>query len=662
MKIALAQIDCRLGDIERICSRIESQASLAHDQGARVLCVPAPLLGGTAPGTLAESADYIHDVLTALTDLSAHCARLGVVALVPAIVSHEGAPILEIFMLKKGRVIPVRTLLALRRAQAQEELWQPPVFDVDGVRLAVTFDAHRDFEELPQGVDALIYFQMDALNLADESTAAVAAVADGHFREQVARRSLWFACMAPVGGFDDAVFCGGSFVMDDGGRVVACAPCFEEALLVQEISRGVAVPCMEDHELPHFERNEWLWEALRLGLADAVAAQARGRAALVLSGDLPSSLLAALAVDALGPRNVVGLYVARQRIATPAQEAAEEARAARVRELARHLGIRLVERTEPDQGLVLDADGAVTARAGRAAGIERLLLADLAHAEAAVPLSSTTKTHAALAPSMAEGALAGQIAPFGDVYLTALEFLARSRNRAGEVVRAELVSLKAVASTMGDIVAHAVWAERADAAYAGKMASLLAELEPSQIDGVLEAHVDRGLSLDELPLAASAPEACALLLMIVRQGETARRALPMSFSVSARTFEERAWPRGLAWSDLGLRDAERLTLADVAQREIERAESRGAEMGERMRGELMGLISGLLGISPEQLEELGSEEGQRRLGEGIARFESQMREAFEQMAEREGPDAEGGRPGQAGGAPGMRGLPFFSLN
>lgn len=661
MKIALAQIDMRLGDIEGICSRIESQALLAREQDARLLCVPAPLFGGTAPGMLAESAGYVHDLLAALSKLAGHCERLGITALVPAVVSHEDAPILELFMLKKGRVVPVRTLAALRRGRASEELWRPVVFDVDGVRLAVTFDAQRDLEELPQGVDVLVYFQMVPFNLADEATAAVAAVADGHYREQVARRGLWFACMAPVGGFDDAVFTGGSFVMDDSGRVVAAAPCFEEALLVQEISRGVTVPCLEGHELPHYERNEWLWEALRLGLADAVDALGSSRIALVLAGDLPSSLAAALAVDALGPRNVIGLFIARQRIVTPSQEAAEAVRAQRVRDLASHLGIRLVERIEPDATLVLDRDAA--AQLGNSSAFDRLFLADLAREEGAVPVSAITKTHVALAPTMIEGALSGEVAPFGDVYLTALEFLARSRNRAGEVVPRELVSLKAVAMSMSEIVAHAVWSERAEPSYAGKMAELLAGLEPSQIDGVLEAHIDRGLSLDEIPLATSEPEACALLLMLVRRGEPARRALPMAFAVSACSFEVRAWPRGLAWSDLGRKGAEQLTLAAVAQAEIERAESRGAEMNARMRSELMSLISGLLGISPEQLEELGTEEGQRRLGEGIARFESHMQEVFGQMAEDGGYDASDDQTGQIPPhASGMRGFPFFSLN
>ena len=71
---------------------------------------------------------------------------------------------------------------------------------------------------------------------------------------------------------------------------------------------------------------------------------------------MPSSLLAALAVDALGPRNVIGLVLGRNRIFTPAQEEAEAARCAAVRAIAERLHIRTVERDAPDAARVLDRD------------------------------------------------------------------------------------------------------------------------------------------------------------------------------------------------------------------------------------------------------------------------------------------------------------------
>ena len=230
------------------------------------------------------------------------------------------------------------------------------MFDVDGVRIAVIFDLDRELEMLPTGVDLIVYFQFNAFDMTDRETAAVAAVRSGAYRKIASKRSVWFACMAPVGAYDESVYTGGSFVLDDCGRVVAQAPCFEESLLVQEIQRGVMLDALEDHELPEFRSEEWLWQALVLAVRDNARARGTSRAVVALEGDLPSSLLAALAVDALGPRNVIGLVLGRNRIFTPAQEEAEAARCSAVRAIAERLHIRTVERDAPDAARVLDRD------------------------------------------------------------------------------------------------------------------------------------------------------------------------------------------------------------------------------------------------------------------------------------------------------------------
>ena len=79
MKLALAQIDMRLGDIEGICGRIEDQARLAHERGARVLCVPAPLFMGAMPGSLVGAADFEHDMLTGLTGVAERIQELDMI-------------------------------------------------------------------------------------------------------------------------------------------------------------------------------------------------------------------------------------------------------------------------------------------------------------------------------------------------------------------------------------------------------------------------------------------------------------------------------------------------------------------------------------------------------------------------------------------------------
>ena len=259
------------------------------------------------------------------------------------------------------------------------------------------------------------------------------------------------------------------------------------------------------------------------------------------------------------------------------------------------------------------------------------------------------------------GAALADAAPFGDIYLTALEFLARHRNALAPALPAGLVSLAAVEERLSSILAAAVASRPADAAWTGRMAALLAGLEPAQVDGALEAHVDRDRPFEEVPLSARSPEAAAVLLMLVRRGEARRRSLPPAPMVSARPFAERAWPASLAWSDLGRDGEEPERLADLVEEESHRIEELGAEHGQRVRGEILGLLGSLLGLTPEQQAELASEEGQRRMRESAERFESQLRQALssgdDAGEEPEEPFAGQGHPTALPGR-----FPFFSQN
>ena len=153
----------------------------------------------------------------------------------------------------------------------------------------------------------------------------------------------------------------------------------------------------------------------------------------------------------------------------------------------------------------------------------------------------------------------------------------------------------------------------------------------------------------------------SLLLMLVRQGEAARRMLPTAPIVSARSFAERAWPYMLAWSDLGLNGKERMTVDSLARAEVRRFADE--DTSERVRNEMMGVLGELLGISPEQMEELRSEAGQRRLHEGMKKFEGEVQDAIDKMM-----GGQGGSQGSPQGGPmphppvDPRQFPFFSQN
>ena len=319
----------------------------------------------------------------------------------------------------------------------------------------------------------------------------------------------------------------------------------------------------------------------------------------------------------------------RNRIFTPAQEEAETARCSAVRSIAERLHIRTVERDAPDAERVLDRDvsaGDAERLRSRALG---LMLEDTALELGAMALSPLSKTEYALAAPALSGGYQGDFAPFGDVYLSTLEFVARVRNRTSAVVPQELVTLNAVEDCMDRVLAQALSALAGPVDMLDRAAQLLGGLEPGEVDGALESHVDRNRPFDDIPMAAAKPEACSLLLMLVRQGEAARRMLPTAPIVSARSFAERAWPYMLAWSDLGLSGKERMTVDALARAEVNRFADE--DTSERMRGEMMGILGDLLGISPEQMEELRSEDGQRRLHEGMKKFEGEVQDAIDKM-------------------------------
>ena len=105
-----------------------------------------------------------------------------------------------------------------------------------------------------------------------------------------------------VGGNDQLVFDGSSFAMDAQGNVIASAASFREDLVVVDVDQGE-----ESHNHSHCDENDAAYEALVLGCRDYVRKCGFSKVLIGLSGGIDSSLTAAIAVDALGPENVMGL-------------------------------------------------------------------------------------------------------------------------------------------------------------------------------------------------------------------------------------------------------------------------------------------------------------------------------------------------------------------
>lgn len=106
------------------------------------------------------------------------------------------------------------------------------------------------------------------------------------------------------------------------------------------------------------------------------------------------------------------------------------------------------------------------------------MMEDVAQIEHAMPLSALTKTDYALRPRVGARANMATLAPFGDVYLTSLEWLARARNRISAVLPEELLGLNAVAGDMATVLRDAVCQLGADGDIADRALSSLLALDP----------------------------------------------------------------------------------------------------------------------------------------------------------------------------------------
>lgn len=665
MKIALAQIDMRLGDIEGICARIERQVELAARAGASLLCVPAPLMAGIAPGALVASSGYEHDLVSALSALAQRIEQTDVTVLVPAPVQFEGEAVFEVFLLKEGHTVPLRCSHARARRGAgasADDAWLPVIFDLDGLRTVIMFDAEQTVPILPTGCDVAIRFQTRPFCATDPSTTGAAGAEESGLCGLADSRGVWIASMEPVGAYDEHVFCGGSFFIDDGGKIAAASPFFEEDLLVCEVRRGMAPAPAALPDVPAYNRDEWTWQALVLALRSAARARGTERAAVLLRGDLPSALTAMLAVDAFGPRNVCGLFIASDDETTPRQAAEELDRAEIVRTLAARLHLRLIER----EASAFFAPGELSTETTQALKrVERhaqgLYFETLARSFGALAVSSITKTDRALAAESFAGGFEGDIAPFGDIYLTRLEFIARRRNRESAAIPAELVSLAETERCMARVLACALQTSGTDAIANGRMAQLLAALAPSDVDAALEAHVDRAAAFEEIPTAGTRGAAVALLLMFARRAEAARRELPACPLISGGDFSQRRWPADLAWSDTGAAGADPQTLPGLVDAEIARVSEENEGAGERQRREVLGFLGEVLGISPDDLEEMASSGERLRISADMEKIADRLRETFEGL-KGQAPGSDDADSGE-GQMPPLGGpFPFFSQN
>jgi len=308
-----------------------------------------------------------------------------------------------------------------------------------------------------------------------------------------------------VGGQDEAVFDGGSFIVNGDGELVFQAPTFVEGLFVADLADSASVPAAKPSDL------EQLREALVLGIRDYVGKNGFTSAIVGLSGGIDSALVTALAVEALGPEHVTAVYL-------PSRYSAEQS-GTDARELAERLGIELLAISigeaheavreampEPPTGL---ADENTQPR------IRATIWMALANQRNALVLCAGNKSEIAIGYSTLYGDTTGALAPIADLYKSVVYRLAKSL---GERIPRSIVERPPTAELRPD--------QRDDD-----------DLPPYEVlDPLLRHIIDENRSRRELIAMGIDAELVDWVLARYHANEHKRRQLPPGIKVTPKAF------------------------------------------------------------------------------------------------------------------------------
>ena len=335
IKVAIAQLNCTLGDLDGNAARILGACRRARDAGAAIVLTPELSLCGYPPEDLLLRDGFFRDCDEALGRLALEVR--GVTAIVGHPARADGRHYNAASVLQDGQITATYHKQALPNDTVFDEKRyfesgdKPCVFEVDGVRFGINI---CEDTWTPQGPSAAKAAGAQVLLVLNASPYHVRKQATRHdvMRERVAETGIPLIYANMVGGQDELVFDGASFALDGSGRVVCQMSLFEEGLDCVTVIGGV--PQMAGVVQEQTVEAE-IYRALCLGVRDYIGKNGFPGALLGLSGGVDSALTLVIACDALGPEKVRAVMMPTQYTADISVEDS--------RELVRNLGVRYDE-------------------------------------------------------------------------------------------------------------------------------------------------------------------------------------------------------------------------------------------------------------------------------------------------------------------------------
>ncbi len=304
MKLAIAQINCVLGDLKENSAKILHYAEQSRQSGAELMLTPELSLCGYPPEDLLLRNGFYQACDEALNELARQIFGIAVVVGHPQ--ELDGKRYNAASLLRDGKVIVTYLKHYLPNyAVFDEERYfecgvEPCVFELGGIHFGINICEDvwgSNAALLARDAGAKMLLVLNASPYAMQKQASRYSM----LRQRIAETGMGIIYANMVGGQDELVFDGGSFAMDSAGVLSAQLSVFKEELSFVELS-DAAQPAGEIVALPDVEAS--VYQALCLGVKDYIGKNRFPGVLLGLSGGIDSALTLAVAVDALGADKV----------------------------------------------------------------------------------------------------------------------------------------------------------------------------------------------------------------------------------------------------------------------------------------------------------------------------------------------------------------------